>query len=354
MRLQQVLVGAGPGDAVTQIARTIRDVLGPVVGAEIYAVYRDHGVSDIHHVNDMPAGTADDVVLYHLSIGEESLTDMLMHRPERLLLHYHNITPPEFFVDTDPVFAAKLRTGRAEMRMLTSRADAVIADSAFNASEIRPHTLHPVRVMAPPLRFDRFTHIEPHPPTVHHMTTVVQSPVVLVLGQVLPHKRPEVATGAAFVLRAHLGVDAQIVIAGAPRDPIYAAQLAAFADRLGVDNVWMAGRLPESELAAVFRRADVLMVPSAHEGFCVPIAEAFHLGVPVVARAAGAIPETLGDGGMLLPESAGPELFAEAIARVVSDSGLHADMSARSSASSERFGPHTMAALVELVTEMAR
>jgi glycosyltransferase involved in cell wall biosynthesis len=42
---------------------------------------------------------------------------------------------------------------------------------------------------------------------------------------------------------------------------------------------------------------------SEHEGFGVPLVEAMYFGVPIVAHAAAAIPETLGGSGVLLPKS---------------------------------------------------
>ena len=355
MKLRQVLVGAAPGDAVTQIAQSIRHTVGPVLGAEIYAVHRDPGVPDVWPIEHLPAPRSDDdLLLYHLSIGHPHLVDLVEHRPERLVVHYHNITPASHFDDLDPQFAALLRVGRNEMRRLAERAVAVVADSQFNAIEVTPHTSGPVVVVPPPVRFDRFSRVEPHAPTLHHFETAVEHPTVLVLGQVLPHKRPEVAVAAAYLLRAHMGIDVHFVLAGAHRSPAFADQIANYIARLGLDNVWLSGALPEDELVAVLRHTDVLLVPSVHEGFCVPIVEAFHLGIPVIARAAGAVPETLGDGGLLLPELAGPELFAEAIARVVTDQTLLGSLRERSQASAARFGPESIAPLVSLLSELAR
>jgi glycosyltransferase involved in cell wall biosynthesis len=48
--------------------------------------------------------------------------------------------------------------------------------------------------------------------------------------------------------------------------------------------------------------ADVFVCLSEHEGFCVPILEAMELDVPVVAYAAAAVPETVGEAGLLLDD----------------------------------------------------
>ncbi|MCH2415090.1 MAG: glycosyltransferase, partial [Acidimicrobiales bacterium] len=52
-------------------------------------------------------------------------------------------------------------------------------------------------------------------------------------------------------------------------------------------------------------------------------------GVPVVGRAVGAMPDTVGDAGLLLPEDAGPEMFAEAVGELLDDQGLRSRMAFR-------------------------
>ena len=57
-------------------------------------------------------------------------------------------------------------------------------------------------------------------------------------------------------------------------------------------------------LAAHYRAADVFVCLSDHEGFCVPLLEAMHHRVPIVAFASAAVPETLGAAGLCLPDKA--------------------------------------------------
>ena len=60
---------------------------------------------------------------------------------------------------------------------------------------------------------------------------------------------------------------------------------------------------------------------SRHEGFCAPVVEAMRAGAPIVARDAGAVAETLGGGGVLVPDG-DPRLVAEALAAVLGDEAL--------------------------------
>jgi glycosyltransferase involved in cell wall biosynthesis len=84
---------------------------------------------------------------------------------------------------------------------------------------------------------------------------------------------------------------------------------------LRVDEVVFTGQVDDEELYAYYRLADVFLCLSEHEGFCVPLQEAMHFNLPVVAFDAGAVRETLHGGGLLLRDKS-PELVAELLDRV--------------------------------------
>jgi glycosyltransferase involved in cell wall biosynthesis len=66
--------------------------------------------------------------------------------------------------------------------------------------------------------------------------------------------------------------------------------------------VYFLGHVTNEELAAYYEMADVFLCASEHEGFCVPLIEAFHMGVPVIAYAAAAVPATMDGGGILVTD----------------------------------------------------
>ncbi|HEV2368938.1 MAG TPA: glycosyltransferase, partial [Acidimicrobiales bacterium] len=99
----------------------------------------------------------------------------------------------------------------------------------------------------------------------------------------------------------------------------YASALQGFAHALGLgDAVILHESVSGGELAAHYRAADALVVVSEHEGFSVPLIEAMVHGTPIVAYSNCAVPETLGDGGLLLPDKS-PALVATAVHKVMSD-----------------------------------
>src|SRR5262249_22076009 len=71
------------------------------------------------------------------------------------------------------------------------------------------------------------------------------------------------------------------------------------AARLGVsDRLHFLGHTDETGLRDTYREADVLVLPSVHEGFGIPVIEAMACGVPVVAARAAALPEAVADAGL--------------------------------------------------------
>jgi glycosyltransferase involved in cell wall biosynthesis len=136
--------------------------------------------------------------------------------------------------------------------------------------------------------------------------------MALFVGQLLPHKRPELLVEALHVIATYLDPSAHLVLLGARRILPFAAALQRQIVELGLANAWITGALGDSEVRAYFDRADVFVTASDHEGFCVPLLEAMSFDVPVVARGTSAVPETMGGAGIVLDPGDGPIVLAEA------------------------------------------
>jgi glycosyltransferase involved in cell wall biosynthesis len=70
--------------------------------------------------------------------------------------------------------------------------------------------------------------------------------------------------------------------------------------QLDPESVHIVGRVSDSELLSLYAHAGCLALPSLHEGFGLPAAEAMAAGTPVVAGARGALPEIVGSAGVLV------------------------------------------------------
>ena len=73
-------------------------------------------------------------------------------------------------------------------------------------------------------------------------------------------------------------------------------------DKLGIRrHVTFTGRISDAEFVRQYARAAVAVVPSVYEGFGLPVGEAMACGVPVISTTGGALPEVVGDAGILVP-----------------------------------------------------
>lgn len=347
----QVLVSASPGDAVTNEALALRRALRTVGDSEIFARYYDPSLAgDVLPLADYarraPSGAAsgDDLLVVHASIGEPDVAAFLAARPERLVLVYHNISPAGPFRPYDPAFADLLEDGRRDLAELAPRVTLALADSAYNAADLEGLGYADVRVSPLVVDAAALTRVEPDPATVNHLATEIDGPVLLYVGQLLPHKRPDLLVQAFHVLTTYLEPDARLVLVGPARLPGYARAIQHYVHELSLPGAWVAGPVPDAALAAFYRRADAFVTASGHEGFCVPVLEAMAFGVPVVARSCGAIPETAGEAALLLPPGEDPLLLAEAMATVLADECLRGALIERGRARLASFDPERSAA----------
>jgi glycosyltransferase involved in cell wall biosynthesis len=101
----------------------------------------------------------------------------------------------------------------------------------------------------------------------------------------------------------------------------YLAGLNHLVEELGAREVHFVGHVSNAELVAYYEVADLFLCASEHEGFCVPLVEAFYKQVPVVAYAATAVPATM-DGAGVLYEDQDPVYVAGLMDAVLSDTPL--------------------------------
>jgi glycosyltransferase involved in cell wall biosynthesis len=319
----QVLAAAAHGDAITDSAFEIRDLLRRVGPSDIYARHIAPEMRDeVRRLEDFPPRGGADVLLYHASIGEPLVHAFLLSRREPLVLVYHNVTPARYFEPWDATFAELLELGRSELYELRHRVSVALADSTFNAVELQALGYRDVRVVPPVIDPLRLARVTPTPSVVHHLDTRIAQPFFLYVGQLLPHKRPDFLVEAMHVATTYLGLGATLMLVGHPRLPKYAQAIHELVRELNLPNVHVVGSVSTPDLAAFYSRATGLVTASEHEGFCVPLVEAMAFGLPIVARACGAIPETLADGGLLLSPGERPPVLAEALESLVLDGAL--------------------------------
>jgi glycosyltransferase involved in cell wall biosynthesis len=317
--IHQVVVTAAPGDAITNSVMEIRSLLRTYGKSEVFAcnVHNDlHGdVLSISDYDRHAPAEKQPLTLVHVSMGDDQLLPFVSRLAGSLIVSYHNITPSSYFAPWDPPTARLLELGRRSLEPLRDRTVLALADSSFNAADLRDAGYPLVRVGGLILGVERLSELEPA-----RLSAPVGGPIVLSVGQLYPHKRPDLILAAFHELVSRHRPDASLVLAGSARLPAYAEAISNYVDRLGLaSKVTVTGHISDEELVAWYRRADLFVVASEHEGFCVPLIEAMQFDIPIVARANGAVPETLGGAGVLVPGDTGPSTLATVIAAVLDD-----------------------------------
>jgi L-malate glycosyltransferase len=258
-----------------------------------------------------------DVLVYQFATASR-LAPWLLARAETLVLNYHNVTPPEHYAPWDNGLARHQLAARAQLGTLAPRTTLAVAVSEYNQAELVQAGYGRTLVIPPATTVS--------PPATSHGTPRRSGARWLSVGRLAPNKALEHAVMALLVARAHDDPTATLDLVGRSVVPSYTRALQRFIAEAGLHQaVTFRGSLDEEALARAINEADVLVVPSAHEGFGLPVVEAMMLGLPVVANAAGALPDVVGEGGVLV-DAADPWALAGAVTRVLSDAELRATL----------------------------
>jgi glycosyltransferase involved in cell wall biosynthesis len=337
VNVHQVLSGAGPVDAVTSQARAYRARFGQWGwGGEDVAVWIDPRIAGEVAPLDSFAPEPGDVLLIHYSAYAPRLRAVL-DLPNPKVLLSHNVTPARWFWDYDPMIAVQCALGRRQLPAYAAAADVAAGVSAYNAAELGSDVVIPIL-------FDATTLGAPGPPDPPG------PPTILFVGRLAPHKRQDELIRLVALLRRNRVPDARLVLVGEPLNPRYGAALRALADELAPGAVDIESGLAAGELAARYRGAHVFACLSEHEGFCIPLLEAFHFGVPVVSRPVGGIPEVAGDAALLV-EDRDLAVVAELVAVALDDGELRAALRDSGRARLAAYAPEETAAKARRVLE---
>jgi glycosyltransferase involved in cell wall biosynthesis len=328
--VHQVTAGFAPADAISDEARNIQRVLRSWgCQSEIYC-WSEHIHPETRHecrrLSDLDPRHCD-LLLYHFSIGSPA-TRTVLEQPYPKVMIYHNITPSSFYREYRPDISVQLDQGREELGRIRGAFSLALAVSDFNRRELK--RLGYPRTGVLPILFDpQNLRVGLKERARARWLRGRSSTTLFFVGRLVPNKKAEDLLRMFSVYQRFYDPNSRFVWVGSEAGMgKYALQLLELADQLRLRNAHFVGYVDRSELTSWYLAGDIFVSASEHEGFCVPILESFHFGRPVVAYAAAAIPETLGEAGVLL-DSKAPELFAAAVHRVVSDRELRSELVAR-------------------------
>lgn len=217
---------------------------------------------------------------------------------------------------------------RRRYAAIARRATLIIADSQFTADEIhRTLDVPRERMRVALLAADDFA-IPPLSRDAAALSRLgVETPFVLAVGAAERRKNLGLLARAMVrVVATHPGVT--LVLAGPRRDAQQDVGEAGWTRTLGF--------VRDDDLAALYRAASVLVMPSTYEGFGLPVLEAMRMGTPVICTRGSSLPEVAGNAALWVNGDDDEDLAGK-IGRVLSDERLAASMRDASLTQAARF-----------------
>jgi len=230
----------------------------------------------------------------------------------------------------------------------------ITASEAARADLRRLLRVRPDAIRVIPDAPDPFFDASPSPAersAVHEITS--GKPYVLFVGVLSPQKNLRRLL-LAFAQSSLPAEGINLVLAGRDESD-YGAVMQQLARRLKIDSLLkLPGYVPRSTLRGLYAGALCLVLPSHGEGFGLPVVEAMALGAPILAANRQAIPEVVGEGGLLFDPTDSAEL-ATLLNRVWLDAPLRKDLSERARLRRKDFSWEKTAALTaDVYLEAAR
>jgi L-malate glycosyltransferase len=334
-RVHQVLATLGYGDAIGHEVLGIQRVLQAAgYESDIFVETADRRLESLttDYRDMVGAISPEDVLIHHFSIGSRA-SRTAYALPGRMVLVYHNITPPEYFLGVHKELVKLCFRGRRELKAYISRAELALGDSEFNREELANLGFPSTDVL--PVVPD-FTHLDLPPNTVATAPFDDGWTNIMFVGRVIPNKKFEDVIRAFHVYRTRHNPRSRLVLVGSYGGfERYLAMLHGLIGRLGTPDVHFLGHVSNQELTAFYDIADLFLCASEHEGFCVPLVESFYKRVPVLAFAATAVPATM-DGGGVLYTTKDPFEVARLMEAVLDDEAVEANVIASQDAALAR------------------
>jgi len=300
MIINQWVPAAHKGDAIGDSARRVRDLLRTTGhDSDLFAITIDDDLREDVRPWDDPAARRGDVTIFHYALPSP-MTAAFATLPGGRVLQYHNITPAHFFAPYDAGLVRLASLGRRELATLAGHVDLALGDSEYNRQELVALGFAPTGVMPIAVDLSRITGAPERPA----LARILEDGLInfLFVGRIAPNKKVEDHIRLAEHYKRYVDVYYRFIFVGrCDAVPGYYRAVRALMLEYDMpkDRFFFTGPVPDEDLAAYYRHADVYVSLSEHEGFCVPLLEAMAADVPVLAYGAAAVPETMAGAGVV-------------------------------------------------------
>ncbi len=369
MAIHQLLHTLSYGDAISgEVFALSRSLQESLVETCIFALNVNHKyreakyVGQVEEIEQIPSRGGDggtleivppskirsgDTVVLHYSLGSPLNRYFCSLEGVRKVMIYHNITPAKWFAPINSRVARDIEAGIADLPMVCRAADLVLADSEFNKQELSKFDIV-AKVLELPLDPDRWDVVANR--GIADLLSPQNVREILHVGRIAPNKCIEDIIKTFYFYHHYIEKNSRLWIVGIDIDTeLYSFALKRLVYDCGLDGaVTFTGAVADEELRSFYEGSDVYLCMSEHEGFCLPVIEALHYELPVIAYNAGALPKTLGGGAILVNEKKFAHI-AELVHEVIDNQSLRGSLI---SAGKERVGQLSYNNFKERVKEL--
>ena len=337
-KIYQVMEGLQAGDAVSTIAIRNADLLETL--GQPRTILTRFAQEAVRHFtsprNEIFTDPASGLIFHYW--GYNHSTWMLALAQGRKALYYHNITPPHFF-SKNSLYFQNTSKGYEQLAQIVNRFDLLIGDSQFNLDGLAEflHEPKPALVIHPIVDVEQILAAPVDASKLAQLNVRGQKNILFV-GRVARNKRQDLLMRVFDYYQQEIDPQAHLWLVGNDNgDLLYRAELEDL--RLSLQSgaqIHLTGKASDAEVNAYYRSAHVFLSASEHEGFGMPLIEAMAHDIPVIAYASSAVPETMGQAGILIYDW-NIERVAELMQFVTQDAPLRARLLAGQRINLNRF-----------------
>lgn len=302
MRVYQVLDALDVGDGVSNDVIHLHEMLDELrVDNIIYSKWWNEQVKRYTNAIEKCHPQKDDLVIYHFS-GESHILEIVSSFPCKVIIRYHNVTPPSFFKNGNPEGYKSCMEGLRQIKSLVQKFPDAWGVSQFNCNDLISYGAKPEHMRVLPIFMDLERLASA--PTDNDLEASLKQGAhyILFVGRVAPNKCFEdILEIFECYHRFHNAATKLILVGNDACDQDYTRRIRGKLDQLSCkQKVIFTGKVNDAQLYTYYRNASAFVCMSEHEGFCIPLLEAMYFQIPVVGYNSCAIPDTMGKSGVLV------------------------------------------------------
>lgn len=299
IKVHQFSPSASKGDGITNGMFYLQKILISL-GFEsiIYAQNIREGLENlVFHYDTIDKKDINQIIFIHYSIYYDFSVWIDKLNIKKHII-YHNITPPEFFIDNKHLYEM-CKNGIELLPSLANKFEGSIGDSILNSSELKTHNFKNIYTI--PFLVD-INKVKNSLWNENLFDELCLSFNIIFVGRIAKNKAQLDLIKIANIYK-HMSRDFKMYIIGGTTDFEYYKELVDLINKYNLqENVILTGKVSNEDLYAYYKSANIFLCMSEHEGFGMPLIESMIFNVPVLAYNSSNIANTLNNGGIILNE----------------------------------------------------